>query len=113
MQEIWRPQADALRDWHEARDKNDIVIKLNTGAGKTLIGLIAAQSIVNETQGKVLYVCANNQLLEQTKEKATEYGIDTSTYYSGKWTGEAYDRGIGPRAYQLSGCVQRQKCLRA
>lgn len=96
VQEIWRPQADALREWNEARDKNDIVIKLNTGAGKTLIGLIAAQSIVNETQGKVLYVCANNQLLEQTKEKATEYGIDTSTYYSGRWIGEAYDRGLGP-----------------
>ena len=96
VQEIWRPQADALRDWHEARDARDILLKLNTGAGKTLVGLIAAQSIVNETRGKVLYVCANNQLLEQTKHKAKEYGIETSTYYRGSWTGEAYDRGLGP-----------------
>ena len=96
VQEIWRPQADALRDWHNARDVRDIVLKLNTGAGKTLIGLIAAQSIVNETHGKVLYVCANNQLLEQTKEKAVEYGIETSTYYRGQWTGDAYHRGLGP-----------------
>ena len=96
VQEMWRPQADALRDWHEARSARDILLKLNTGAGKTLIGLIAAQSIVNETQGKVLYVCANNQLLEQTKEKAREYGIETSTYYGGRWRGDAYHRGLGP-----------------
>ena len=96
VQELWRPQADALRDWHEARDTRDILLKLNTGAGKTLIGLIAAQSIVNETQGKVLYVCANNQLIEQSKDKAKEYGIETSTYYGGRWAGDAYDRGLGP-----------------
>ena len=96
VQEIWRPQADALRDWHQARSVRDVLFKLNTGAGKTLVGLIAAQSMVNETQGKVIYVCANNQLLEQTKEKATEYGIDTSTYYGGEWTGDVYDRGLGP-----------------
>ena len=96
VQEIWRPQADALRDWHQARAVHDVLFKLNTGAGKTLVGLIAAQSIVNETQGKVIYVCANNQLLEQTKEKATEYGIETSTYYGGRWTGDVYDRGQGP-----------------
>ena len=96
VQEIWRPQADALRDWHKARDVGDILLKLNTGAGKTLIGLIAAQSIVNETQGKVLYVCANNQLLEQTREKAIEYGIETATYYRSNWEGDAYHRGIGP-----------------
>lgn len=96
VQEMWRPQADALRDWHKYRDVRDILFKLNTGAGKTLVGLIAAQSIVNDTQGKVLYVCANNQLLEQTKAKAREYGIETSTYYRSQWTGDAYDRGLGP-----------------
>ena len=96
VQEIWRPQADALRNWHEARAVRDVLFKLNTGAGKTLVGLIAAQSIVNETRGKVIYVCANNQLLEQTKEKATEYGIETSTYYRGQWTEDVYDRGLGP-----------------
>ncbi|MCY4572766.1 MAG: DEAD/DEAH box helicase family protein [Gemmatimonadetes bacterium] len=93
---MWRPQADALRDWHKARNVRDILLKLNTGAGKTLVGLIAAQSIVNQTQGKVLYVCANNQLLEQTQDKAREYGVTTSTYYRGRWTGDAYDRGLGP-----------------
>lgn len=70
VKEIWRPQADALRTWHGDRQKADVLFKLNTGAGKTLIGLVAAQSLVNETRGKVLYVCATNQLLEQTRAKA-------------------------------------------
>jgi hypothetical protein len=96
VQELWRPQADALRDWHNIRKKNDILFMLNTGAGKTLIGLLAAQSLVNETQGKVLYLCATNQLVEQTKVKADEYGIPACTYYRQNWSGDEFERGIGP-----------------
>lgn len=97
VQEMWRPQGDALRDWHDARDENDILFQLNTGAGKTLIGLVAAQSLVNETERRVLYVCATNQLLEQTAEKADEYGVTVATYYQGEWSNEAaYTRCEGP-----------------
>ncbi|MFG1691686.1 DEAD/DEAH box helicase family protein [Gemmatimonadota bacterium] len=94
--ELWRPQSDALRLWHESRELSDVLFKLNTGAGKTLLGLLAAQSLVNETSGKVIYVCATNQLLEQTKEKAEEYGIPTAEYYAGSWHGDVYHRGLGP-----------------
>lgn len=96
LQEMWVPQGQALEEWHENRDASDVLFKLNTGAGKTLIGLLAAQSLVNETHGRVLYVCATNQLLEQTRSKAAEYGIDVSTYCRGKWQGDAYDRATGP-----------------
>lgn len=98
VQELWRPQADALREWDEHwRDANDVLLKLNTGAGKTLVGLLAAQSLVNETRGRVLYLCATNQLLEQTANKAHEYGIEVATYYSGSWTHEEiYTRSAGP-----------------
>ena len=96
VQELWRPQADALRDWHKIREKKDILFMLNTGAGKTLIGLLAAQSLVNETQGKVLYLCATNQLVEQTKVKADEYGIPACTYYRQNWSGDEFERGTGP-----------------
>jgi len=96
VKELWRPQADALREWDQNRTMNDVLFLLNTGAGKTLIGLLAAQSIVNETQGKVLYVCATNQLIEQTNFKASEYGIDTTTYYNGTWQGDSFDKCTGP-----------------
>ncbi len=97
VQELWRPQADALREWHDRRDTSDILFKLNTGAGKTLVGLLAAQSLVNETQQRVLYACATNQLLEQTAEKAAQYGINVATYYRGKWVAEErYTQSTGP-----------------
>ncbi len=39
----WLAQGDALRDWHEHRDLTDVGVVLNTGAGKTLVGLLIAQ----------------------------------------------------------------------
>jgi Rad3-related DNA helicase len=65
---------------------------LNTGAGKTLVGLLAAQSYVNETRGKVLYACSSIQLVDQTAAKAAGYGINVATYVSSQWTKqEAYN----------------------
>lgn len=97
VQNVWGPQAEALNAWHENRDLKDIVIGMNTGGGKTLVGLIIAQSLVNETQGKVLYVCPTNQLVEQAVDKARECGIEVATYMGGKWQNEqAYDRCMGP-----------------
>lgn len=52
INDLWLGQGDALREWNEHRHKNDIAIVLNTGAGKTLIGLLIAQSLVNETKGE-------------------------------------------------------------
>ena len=60
IQNIWEPQAEALAEWERNRAAADVVIQMNTGGGKTLAGLLVAQSLVNETKGKVLYVCPTN-----------------------------------------------------
>lgn len=96
VENIWDPQGEALRRWHENREKSDVTIEMNTGGGKTLVGLIVAQAIVNETQGKVLYVCPTNQLVEQTAAKARECGLDVTTYMSRTWSGDSYDSCTGP-----------------
>lgn len=86
IENIWDTQADALRQWHpEQRTSNDIVVQMNTGGGKTLVGLLMAQSLVNETRGRVLYVCANNQLIEQTESRATDIGLVPATRYKQAW----------------------------
>ena len=92
---IWDPQAEALREWYaNKKDKNDVVIQMNTGGGKTLVGLLIAQSIVNQTKGHVLYVCANNQLVEQTIAKAEECGIEVASRYKSNWENKgSYDEG--------------------
>jgi len=90
INDLWLAQGDALRQWHENRNKDDVGIVLNTGAGKTLVGLIVAQSLVNETKGKVLYACSSIQLIEQTAEKAQGYGLDVTTYFRGRYSNDLY-----------------------
>ena len=82
--DLWSSQADALRQWSKRRDESDIVIKLNTGGGKTLVGLLIAQSTINERGGPVLYLCPTVQLRDQILEQARSYGIKAVPYLSGK-----------------------------
>ncbi len=46
--DLWRGQAEALTNWHAVRNSKDVLVSLNTGAGKTIVGLLIAQSLVNE-----------------------------------------------------------------
>lgn len=96
INDLWLAQGDALRDWHKRRTNGDLGIVLNTGAGKTLVGLLIAQSIVNETRGKVLYACSSIQLVEQTAEKAKGYGLNVTTYHSKEFSNDAFTRGEAP-----------------
>ena len=65
-----------LDEWHEKRRNNrDVIIKLHTGQGKTLIGLLVLQSKLNEGAGPALYLCPNTQLVDQTCEQAKQFGI--------------------------------------
>lgn len=96
INDLWLAQGDALRDWHKSREKRDVGVVLNTGAGKTLVGLLIAQSLVNETRGKVLYACSSIQLVEQTAEKAKGYGIDVTTYHRGTYSNDLFVRGEAP-----------------
>jgi replicative superfamily II helicase len=42
-------QRAILTEWHDAlRSKRDLIVKLHTGQGKTLIGLLMLQSKLNE-----------------------------------------------------------------
>ncbi len=69
-------QREVLSTWHEAyRDKKDIIVKLHTGQGKTLIGLLMLQSLLNEKKGPALYLCPDTLLIDQTKEQAKLFGI--------------------------------------
>jgi len=96
VENLWQPQGEALKDWHMRRDEQDIVVEMTTGGGKTLVGLLIAQSIVNQTQGKTLIVCSTNQLVEQTASRAAECGIRVATYMKTTWTEKSvYDSCVG------------------
>lgn len=88
IENIWEPQAEALKGWHKLRDQSDVVVQMNTGGGKTLVGLLMAQSLVNELNKRVVYVVANNQLVEQTRKRAHELGLQPATRYRSDWTNQ-------------------------
>ncbi|AMV35087.1 DEAD/DEAH box helicase [Pirellula sp. SH-Sr6A] len=68
-------QGEVLKAWHSRRHERDIVIKMNTGSGKTLVGLLMLQSLLNEEIGPALYLCPNKQLVDQVCQTAHEIGI--------------------------------------
>src|SRR5436190_7359140 len=90
INDLWLAQGQALQEWHEHRSLPDVAIMLNTGAGKTLVGLLAAQSLVNETNGPVVYACSSIQLVEQTANMAQSYGLDVTTYFRGDFNNNLY-----------------------
>ncbi|MEE9303360.1 MAG: DEAD/DEAH box helicase family protein [Thiotrichaceae bacterium] len=71
-------QLSVLQDWFINKlGDQDVIVKLHTGQGKTLIGLLMLQAQLNGDKGPVLYLCPNNFLIEQTCEQAKQFGIGT------------------------------------
>lgn len=93
INDLWLAQGDALRGWNEKRTDSDVSIALNTGAGKTLVGLLIAQSLVNELRSLVVYACSSIQLVEQTAKKAVGYGLPVTTYVRGDFSNDLAIRG--------------------
>lgn len=83
INDLYTSQAEVLETWYKRRAQSDVVLKLHTGGGKTLVGLLMAQSTVNETKEPVLYLTPTTQLVMQTLEKAKALGIPAVPYQTG------------------------------
>ncbi len=71
-------QLELLTDWFiHHQGTRDIIVKLHTGQGKTLIGLLMLQARLNAGKGPALYLCPDNYLIEQTCDQAKQFGIAT------------------------------------
>jgi len=73
------PQDQVLEQWHRRRDSRDLVIKMNTGGGKTLVGLLIARSQLNEGLGPVAYLVPDHYLASQVCAEAERLGIETTS----------------------------------
>lgn len=47
IKDLYGSQTEVLNAWFADRTKPDHVVKLHTGGGKTLVGLLIAQSVLN------------------------------------------------------------------
>jgi replicative superfamily II helicase len=71
-------QLSVLANWFSKHQADrDVIVKLHTGQGKTLIGLLMLQARLNAGKGPVVYLCPKNFLLDQTREQARQFGIRT------------------------------------
>jgi replicative superfamily II helicase len=70
------PQERVLKEWHEhRRAENDVILKLHTGQGKTLVGLLMLQSKMNEESGRAVFLCPNLFLASQTLLQSRQFGL--------------------------------------
>jgi hypothetical protein len=98
--DLWQGQSKALEQWHENRTTTDISISLHTGAGKSLVGLIICQSLINEGLGKVLYLCPTTDLVTQiSREARAKLGFEHTIRVRQEWSNNFYDTG---RAFCIS-----------
>ena len=72
-----------LNEWYSNRQNdNNLILKLHTGQGKTLIGLLMLHSRLNSNSSPCLYICPNIYLVQQTILEAKKFGIPYCTFNS-------------------------------
>ena len=72
-------QSDVWKKWFERRNNKNNIIKMNTGSGKTTVGLLILKSCLNEGVGPAVYVVPDGYLVEQVCKEANSLGIEVST----------------------------------
>ena len=68
-------QADVLDAWYVRRTAKNNTLKMNTGGGKTVVGLLCLQSSLNEGIKPAVYVTPDNFLADQVITEAASLGI--------------------------------------
>ena len=68
-------QGHVWQKWHEKRNDKNIILKMNTGSGKTVVGLLILKSSLNENKAPAVYVVPDNFLVEQVINEAKLLGI--------------------------------------
>jgi replicative superfamily II helicase len=93
INDLYASQAEVLDAWFPRRTDRDVVVKLHTGGGKTLVALLMAQAVMNELGEPVIYLAPTNQLVDQVIAKSKEYGIQTVRDVSGQPFATEFYRG--------------------
>jgi hypothetical protein len=72
-------QGHVWKKWHDKRDDKNIILKMNTGSGKTVVGLLILKSSLNENKFPAVYVVPDNFLVNQVVTEAKSLGIAVTT----------------------------------
>jgi len=72
-------QKVVLDAWSSRRDDRDVVIKTNTGGGKTIVGLLMLQCCLHEKKGPALYIAPDPHLAQRVCDEAANLGLAVVT----------------------------------
>lgn len=75
-------QEKILGEWFSNRSQKDTIVKMNTGGGKTTVGLLQLQSSLNEGISSAVFLCLDNQLVHQVIHASKDLGINCVTFDS-------------------------------
>lgn len=89
--DLWKGQAHALETWHKNRELDDNAILLNTGAGKSIVGVLIAQSLVNEKIGKIVFACSTIDLVQQTVKECERLGLKYTTRVRQEFSNDLFE----------------------
>ncbi len=70
-------QKTILDAWSPRRDERDLVIKTNTGGGKTIAGLLILQASIHEGIAPALYLAPDPHLAKQVLGESAKLGLAT------------------------------------
>jgi len=68
-------QAEVLDQWFPKRATTDLRLKMNTGGGKTVVGLLILKSCLNENKGPAVYIAPTPYLATQVVQEAKALGL--------------------------------------
>ncbi|HSS34425.1 MAG TPA: helicase C-terminal domain-containing protein [Solirubrobacterales bacterium] len=82
IRKLWPWQEEVLEEY--ASVEGDAAIELPTGAGKTLVGLLAGEHHRSTHRGRVAYLAGNKQLAQQVERQASELGFPVVRFEGSK-----------------------------
>ncbi len=71
-------QSQVWSKWFDRRSEESLVIKMNTGSGKTVVGLLILKSCLNEGKSPAVYICPDKYLVKPVIDAAGELGVEVT-----------------------------------
>jgi hypothetical protein len=71
-------QSQVWAKWYDRRNEDSLVIKMNTGSGKTVVGLLILKSCLNEGKSPAVYICPDKYLVQQVIDASKELGVEVT-----------------------------------
>lgn len=71
-------QSQVWAKWFDRRNEDSLVIKMNTGSGKTVVGLLILKSCLNEGKSPAVYICPDKYLVRQVIDASKELGVEVT-----------------------------------